>query len=442
MDFQGKIINFQSHIAREDEIGEMINSAQKVVQGFKTKEQVAIKKIHKCFDNQTNAKRLLREIKILRMMRHTNVIGYKGLIAPVTPSNFNYLLIVFEFVDTDLAKLLASEQGITNQHVQYFLYQILCGLHYIHSANIIHRDIKPANILINADCSLKICDFGLSRSTLNNTATTANLTRQEQAERTTVAAAATAHENESAANPTSIPPPQKVTRELTKHVVTRWYRAPEVILLSERYTTAIDMWSVGCILSELLSMQTRATNRRALFPGRSCFPFSADTPQAYNDTLDQLNVIFDIIGTPTHDEVNQIDNDRARSYLKTLEFRPKIDLYKRFPMADPLAVDLLSKLIQFDPSKRFTAAQALEHQYLADFRQPEDEGTYDNGAVDFSFEDLPLTKELIKNLIIKEIIIDNPHLTLQDFFPNGEIGAPPSDMTLPNTNVQFKQDSI
>jgi mitogen-activated protein kinase 1/3 len=137
-----------------------------VAEELATGKQVAIKKIPRCFDNLTNAKRLLREIKILRMLSHHNVIGYRGLLCPSIPATFNSLLIVFEFVDTDLAKLLASDQPITNQHVQYFLYQLLCGIHYIHSANIIHRDIKPANVLINADCSLKICDFGLSRSTL------------------------------------------------------------------------------------------------------------------------------------------------------------------------------------------------------------------------------------------------------------------------------------
>lgn len=110
-----------------------------VAEELSTGKQFAIKKIPRVFDNLTNAKRLLRELKILRMLSHHNVIGYKGLLAPVIPATFNSLLIVFEFVDTDLAKLLASDQPITNQHVQYFLYQLLCGINYIHSANIIDR---------------------------------------------------------------------------------------------------------------------------------------------------------------------------------------------------------------------------------------------------------------------------------------------------------------
>jgi len=401
-----------------------------VAEELATGKQVAIKKIPKCFDNLTNAKRLLREIKILRMLSHHNVIGYRGLLLPSIPATFNSLLIVFEFVDTDLAKLLASDQPITNQHVQYFLYQLLCGIHYIHSANIIHRDIKPANVLINADCSMKICDFGLSRSTLGPNATAAQKARAEEE-----IASAARKQREALANAplpqqarqvstekVSLqhqPPPQKLARELTKHVVTRWYRAPEVILLSDRYTTAIDMWSIGCIFSELLSMQTR-TSRRALFPGRTCFPFSADNnPLAYTDQLDQLNVIFDVIGTPSKDEIEKIDNDRARSYLRSLPFKPKIDLPRRFAGADPQAVDLLQKLLFFDPSKRFTAKQALEHPYLAEFRQPEDEGVYVGGSVDFAFEDQPITKDQIKALIVEQILIDNPASKLADFFPNG-----------------------
>ena len=125
----------------------------------------------------------------------------------------------------------------------------------------------------------------------------------------------------------------------------------------------------------------------------SGFPFSADNnPLAYTDQLDQLNVIFDVIGTPTKDEIEKIDNDRARSYLRSLPFKPKIDLPKRFAGADPAAVDLLQKLLFFDPSKRFTAKQALEHEFLREFRQSEDEGLYQGGSVDFAFEDQPITK--------------------------------------------------
>jgi len=155
------------------------------------------------------------------------------------------------------------------------------------------------------------------------------------------------------------------------------------------------------------------------------FPFSADNnPLAYTDQLDQLNVIFDVIGTPSKEEIEKIDNDRARSYLRSLPFKPKMSLTSRFAGAEPQAVDLLQKLLFFDPSKRFTAREALEHPYLAEFRQMEDEGVYNAGAqqsagVDFAFEEQPITKDQIKALIVEQILIDNPQAKLQDFFPNG-----------------------
>ena len=102
--------------------------------------------------------------------------------------------------------------------MQYFLYQILRGLKYIHSANVLHRDLKPSNLLLNANCDLKICDFGLARTTSE-------------------------------------------TDFMTEYVVTRWYRAPELLLNSSEYTAAIDVWSVGCIFMELM-------DRKPLFPGR------------------------------------------------------------------------------------------------------------------------------------------------------------------------------
>ena len=111
------------------------------------------------FDNLTNARHLLREIKLLRMLNsHINIVRFKGLLPPADLENFNDLCLVFEYIDTDLQKLIHSDQYFTNLHIQFLLYQILCGMNYIHSTNIIHRDLKPSNILVNANCTLKLCD--------------------------------------------------------------------------------------------------------------------------------------------------------------------------------------------------------------------------------------------------------------------------------------------
>jgi mitogen-activated protein kinase 1/3 len=121
------------------------------------------------FDNEIDAKRLLRELRILRMLRnHEAIVDMVDLLPPTDPNTFNTIILVFEFVDTDLSKLIQSDQYFTTLHVQYMLYQIMLGLKYMHSGNVAHRDLKPANILVNEDCTLKICDFGLARGITEN----------------------------------------------------------------------------------------------------------------------------------------------------------------------------------------------------------------------------------------------------------------------------------
>ena len=108
---------------------------------------------------------LLREVKISRVVsRHDSIVGFRGLLCPKSIASFQDVGMTFEYVDTDLRQLINSPQWISELHVQYFMYQILVGLRYLHSQNVLHRDIKPANLLVNKDCSLRICDFGLARS--------------------------------------------------------------------------------------------------------------------------------------------------------------------------------------------------------------------------------------------------------------------------------------
>ncbi|RZB53425.1 mitogen-activated protein kinase homolog MMK2-like isoform X2 [Glycine soja] len=183
-----------------------------------TREEVAIKKVGNAFDNRIDAKRTLREIKLLRHMDHENVIALKDIIRPPQRDNFNDVYIVYELMDTDLHQIIRSNQQLTDDHCRYFLYQLLRGLKYVHSANVLHRDLKPSNLLLNANCDLKIADFGLARTTSE-------------------------------------------TDFMTEYVVTRWYRAPELLLNCSEYTAAIDIWSVGCILGEIIT-------RQPLFPGK------------------------------------------------------------------------------------------------------------------------------------------------------------------------------
>jgi len=365
-------------------------------QCLRSKKRVAIKKVTNIFNKTIDAKRLLRELCILRCLgTHESIIDVKYVIPPDDIVNFNSLFIVFEFVDTDLAQLIASKQYFTTLHVQHMLHQLLLGLKFMHSANVAHRDIKPANILVSRECSLKICDFGLARGfaqihnePLLNSRKYHLFTEDDEKEM-------------------SRPGPT----ELTRHVVTRWYRAPEVILLQQEreYLFALDMWAVGCITAELLEMIKETcpepADRKPLFPGASSFPLSAEDQYAWKDSRDQLNVIFDVIGTPSRTEIQSMKSVRARKYLQDLPKRSPIDFRKRFPGASAKVLDLMRGLLRFNYQKRFTVEQSLAHKFFRKIRDKDSERRHHK--ILFDFEDVPINMPTIKDLIIDEILFWN-----------------------------------
>ncbi|KAG3259586.1 mitogen-activated protein kinase 3 [Ictidomys tridecemlineatus] len=303
------------------------------------KTRVAIKKISP-FEHQTYCQRTLREIQILLRFRHENVIGIRDILRAPTLEAMRDVYIVQDLMETDLYKLLKSQQ-LSNDHICYFLYQILRGLKYIHSANVLHRDLKPSNLLINTTCDLKICDFGLARIA---------------------------------------DPEHDHTGFLTEYVATRWYRAPEIMLNSKGYTKSIDIWSVGCILAEMLS-------NRPIFPGKHY--------------LDQLNHILGILGSPSQEDLNCIINMKARNYLQSLPSKTKVAWAKLFPKSDSKALDLLDRMLTFNPNKRITVEEALAHPYLEQYYDPTDEPVAEEPfTFDMELDDLP--KERLKELIFQE----------------------------------------
>ncbi len=193
-----------------------------------TNKKVAIKKIVDVIEEAQDAKRVLRELKLLKHFRlHENIISIKDiLLSPAPKDAFKDIYVVTDLMDTDLHRIIRSPQPLSDDHCRYFLYQILRGLKYMHSASVIHRDLKPNNLLVNANCDLKICDLGLARVSTHPTKSM-----------------------------------------LTCYVVTRWYRAPELLLGTRNYTSAVDMWSVGCITFLLLSgnLPFHASNQKELF---------------------------------------------------------------------------------------------------------------------------------------------------------------------------------
>lgn len=312
-----------------------------VVSAFdnETKTKVAIKKISP-FEHQTYCQRTLREIKILTRFNHENIIDIRDIIRATTMDLMKDVYIVQCLMETDLYKLLKT-QRLSNDHICYFLYQILRGLKYIHSANVLHRDLKPSNLLLNTTCDLKICDFGLARVA---------------------------------------DPDHDHTGFLTEYVATRWYRAPEIMLNSKGYTKSIDIWSVGCILAEMLS-------NRPIFPGKHY--------------LDQLNHILGILGSPSNEDLSCIRNEKARSYLQSLPFKPKIPWTRLYPNAHAQALDLLEKMLTFNPQLRIRVEDALAHPYFEQYYDPQDEPiAQEPFKFDMELDDLP--KEELKQLIYEE----------------------------------------
>ncbi|ORX39893.1 putative mitogen-activated protein kinase CPK1 [Kockovaella imperatae] len=316
--------------------------------------KVAIKKIAP-FDHSMFALRTLRELKLLKYFAEEgvseNIITVLDIIKPVSYESFNEVYLVQELLETDLHRVIRT-QDLSDDHCQYFLYQTCRALKALHTADIIHRDLKPSNLLLNANCDLKVCDFGLARSS-------------------------------QAASPDQ-------QGFMTEYVATRWYRAPEVMLSFRMYTKSIDVWSVGCILAEMVS-------GRPLFPGK--------------DYHNQLSLILDVLGTPTIDEFYAITSRRSKEYIRTLPFRKKKTFESLYPQANPHAIDFLKKTLTFDPRKRYMVEDCLTHAYLDAYHDPEDEPAAKPLPGDFFDFDHP--KEEINREKLKQILYDE----IMDFQP-------------------------
>ncbi|XP_067554578.1 mitogen-activated protein kinase 11 isoform X1 [Pseudorca crassidens] len=266
------------------------------------RQRVAVKKLSRPFQSLIHARRTYRELRLLKHLKHENVIGLLDVFTPATSlEDFSEVYLVTTLMGADLNNIVKC-QALSDEHVQFLVYQLLRGLKYIHSAGIIHRDLKPSNLAVNEDCELRILDFGLAR---------------------------------------------QADEEMTGYVATRWYRAPEIMLNWMHYNQTVDIWSVGCIMAELLQ-------GKALFPG--------------NDYIDQLKRIMEVVGTPSPEVLAKISSEHARTYIQSLPHMPQKDLRSIFRGANPLAVDLLGRMLVLDsdqrssPTRKSSASSPQSHR--------------------------------------------------------------------------------
>ncbi|XP_074703758.1 cyclin-dependent kinase 3-like isoform X1 [Strix aluco] len=266
-----------------------------------TGQLVALKKIRLDSGTEGVPSTAIREISLLKELKHPNIVRLLDVI-----HGQKKLYLVFEYLNQDLKKYLDSSQTgeIPLSLVKNYLFQLLQGVSFCHSQGVIHRDLKPQNLLINEAGTIKLADFGLARTF-------------------------------------GVP-----LRTYTHEVVTLWYRAPEILLGCRYYSTAVDIWSIGCIFAEMVT-------RRALFPGDS--------------EIDQLFRIFRTLGTPT--EVTWPGVTQLPDYKGTFPRWTRKEMEEIVPNLDRDGRDLLVQLLLYDPSRRITAKAALDHKYF--WRSPQ-----------------------------------------------------------------------
>ena len=314
--------------------------------------QVAIKRVTNIFSKDILLKRAIRELKFMRYFKgHKNVVNLLDL-EIVYDKGYDGLYCFQEMIDYDLARVIHSSVQLSEFHIQSFFYQIMCGLKYIHSADVIHRDLKPGNILCSIQGTLKICDFGLARGMSEDCF-------------------------------------QKIKDEtgkqshITSYVATRWYRAPELMLCRKKYTKAIDIWACGCILAEFYG-------RKPIFIG--------------NDQMHQVVEILKVLGTPNKETILNYGSTVAMEIFALPKPQyAKMAWDKIYPFASEEGLDLIERLLKWDPEKRLTCNQVLAHPFFKKVKNVNDEASCPYGAFDFQYEHNITSINDLTKLLFKEV---------------------------------------
>jgi mitogen-activated protein kinase 1/3 len=253
-------------------------------------------------DNPVVCRRTLGEVGFLQHFNHENIIALLDVARPDSFHNLSEACIIQEYMPQNLSQIIRQYE-LNDLQISHLTHQMLAGLGAIHFAGIIHRDVKPENLLVGPNCELKICDFGLARAQASG---------------------------------------GKKRVKMTDYVATRWYRAPEIML--SKYGKASDVWSSGCVLAEMLG-------RNVIFPGK--------------DYTHQLDLIFNVLGSPTDDDLRAGYSSRSIHYIRTaLPSRTRTPWRNIFLKASEESLSLLDRLLTFNMDSRITVEDALQHEFV------------------------------------------------------------------------------
>eukprot|EP00441_Pelagodinium_beii_P015398 CAMPEP_0197658932 /NCGR_PEP_ID=MMETSP1338-20131121/45538_1 /TAXON_ID=43686 ORGANISM="Pelagodinium beii, Strain RCC1491" /NCGR_SAMPLE_ID=MMETSP1338 /ASSEMBLY_ACC=CAM_ASM_000754 /LENGTH=465 /DNA_ID=CAMNT_0043235625 /DNA_START=55 /DNA_END=1452 /DNA_ORIENTATION=- len=349
---------FPGHLKVIKQIGRGAYGTVHLCEDTSNGKQVAVKHVKQA---ARHGKSMIREIRLLARLRHENLLHLLDFPA-VASENFEDIFLVLPYLAADLHKVIQSQQALTEKHVQVIIVQIFRALAYLHASGVAHRDLKPANILLSTDCKLKICDFGLARGGLG-------LDGEE---------------------------PEEAFGVLTEYVVTRWYRAPEVMLLPKQYSTSVDIWAVGCILGEILG-------RKALIPGKN--------------HIDMVCKVAQIIGSPKDSELQWLpkNTDAYRFLKKVCPQTSGTDFSTLYPRASPACLDLMASILRWDPGDRLSAADAQKHEYLKAFLPREAPPPPE--PFDWTFDGFRPTAEAVKERLYHECARYHPEILERDRAP-------------------------
>mmetsp|Transcript_95450 Transcript_95450/g.169475 ORF Transcript_95450/g.169475 Transcript_95450/m.169475 type:complete len:489 (-) Transcript_95450:69-1535(-) len=325
---------------------------------------VAIKQFKNLSEDTAHSKEVLRDLAILSDLNHECILGVYDMVAGTDP--LAELYIIQEICDADLKKLCRMDVVLTPIHINSLLYNLLLGVNHLHSAGIIHCNLKPAHCLVNQDCAVKICDLGIS-SVLAGDGQYAKAPPTTPRQEAYIPPATTGG--------TQPVHTQRMRRHVRMPITRKWYSAPELLLMQEAITAAVDLWSVACIYAELLGMLPGrgVMDREPLFPG-SCqvedwFVPSSGTVAYSKYNSGQLRTVFSTLGTPSEADLQWLDSDEVRQYVMSFDSREG-DLSTKFPMASEESIAMLQQLLEFVPSARASAGKALKHSLFSDVRDP------------------------------------------------------------------------